>query len=45
MNKSVEEDAWWNQNSLTKLDMSSNVLTTISSDIKNLIDLKTLNVI
>lgn len=41
------EEFWWNRVNLTVLDMSSNSLTTISSDIsdiKNLVDLVTLNV-
>lgn len=39
-----EEDLWWNQCTLKHLDLSSNVLTEISSDIKNLFDLTVLNV-
>lgn len=39
-----EEEFWWNRVNLTVLDLSSNSLTTISGDIKNLQDLVTLNV-
>lgn len=42
--KQNEEDLWWNQAGLTHLDLSSNVLTDISSSIKNLLDLTVLNV-
>lgn len=42
--KSNDDDMWWNQAGLTHLDLSSNVLTEISSDIKNLLDLTVLNV-
>lgn len=35
---------WWTQKCLTNLDLSSNVLTTISADIGNLQDLTVLNV-
>ena len=40
--KSNEDDLWWNQCTLKHLDLSSNVLTEISSDIKNLLDLTVL---
>lgn len=40
--KNNEEDVWWNQCTLRHLDLSSNVLTEISSDIKNLLDLSVL---
>lgn len=39
-----EDDLWWNQCALKQLDLSSNVLTEISSDIRNLQDLTVLNV-
>lgn len=35
---------WWNQKCLTNLDLSSNVLTSISAAIGNLQDLTVLNV-
>lgn len=38
------ETAWWNQASLTQLDLSSNVLRTIDAGIGNLLDLTVLNV-
>lgn len=39
-----EEEFWWNRANLTVLDLSSNSLATISPEIKNLLDLQTLNV-
>lgn len=42
--KRNDEDSWWNQALLTHLDLSSNVLTEISSNIRNLMDLTVLNV-
>lgn len=39
-----ETNEWWTQTCLTNLDLSSNVLTSISSDIANLLDLTVLNV-
>lgn len=38
------ETAWWNQASLTQLDLSSNVLRSIDTGIGNLLDLTVLNV-
>ncbi|XP_058053974.1 leucine-rich repeat-containing protein 40 [Anopheles bellator] len=38
-----EDDSWWNQKSLTSLDLSSNTLTVISENIQNLADLTVLN--
>uniref|UniRef100_A0A182IS19 Disease resistance R13L4/SHOC-2-like LRR domain-containing protein n=1 Tax=Anopheles atroparvus TaxID=41427 RepID=A0A182IS19_ANOAO len=43
LGRSNEEDSWWNQKSLTTLDLSSNTLTTISENIQNLADLTVLN--
>uniref|UniRef100_A0A182Y318 Disease resistance R13L4/SHOC-2-like LRR domain-containing protein n=1 Tax=Anopheles stephensi TaxID=30069 RepID=A0A182Y318_ANOST len=43
LDRSNEEDSWWNQKSLTTLDLSSNTLTTISENIQNLADLTVLN--
>ena len=45
LDRNKEDDLWWNQKSLTNLDLSSNVLTSISSQIGNLMDLTVLNVI
>lgn len=42
--KQNEDELWWNQNGLTHLDLSSNVLTEISVGVKNLVDLTVLNV-
>ena len=42
--KSNDDDMWWNQAGLTHLDLSSNVLTEISGEIQNLVDLTVLNV-
>lgn len=39
-----EEESWWNQKTLTNLDLSSNALTCISENLKNLADLTVLNV-
>ncbi|XP_053666913.1 leucine-rich repeat-containing protein 40 [Anopheles marshallii] len=43
LDRSNEEESWWNQKSLTTLDLSSNTLTTISDNIQNLADLTVLN--
>ncbi|KFB52891.1 AGAP006993-PA-like protein [Anopheles sinensis] len=43
LERSNEEDSWWNQKSLTTLDLSSNTLTSISENIQNLADLTVLN--
>lgn len=40
-----EDNEWWNQKSLNNLDLSSNVITVISSEIGCLQDLEILNVI
>lgn len=42
--KQNDDDLWWNQATLTHLDLSSNVLTEISGKIRNLTDLTVLNV-
>lgn len=42
--KQNEDDLWWNQAVLTHLDLSSNTITEISSNIRNLADLVVLNV-
>lgn len=42
--KQNESDLWWNKKSITTLDLSSNVLISLSSNIKNLLELTTLNV-
>lgn len=42
--KPKDDELWWNQMSLTHLDLSSNVLTEISTGIGNLTDLSVLNV-
>jgi Leucine-rich repeat (LRR) protein len=42
--KPKDDELWWNQASLTHLDLSSNVLTEISTEISNLTDLSVLNV-
>lgn len=39
-----EDNEWWNQKSLNNLDLSSNVITSISSEIGCLQDLEILNV-
>lgn len=39
-----EDELWWNQCNLKNLDLSSNVIVEVSSDIKNLLDLTVLNV-
>lgn len=39
-----DEQFWWNRVNLTVLDLSSNSLTSLSGEIKNLPDLQTLNV-
>lgn len=39
-----EDSEWWNQKSLNNLDLSSNVLTSISNEIECLQDLEILNV-
>lgn len=39
-----ETNEWWTHKSLTNLDLSSNVLTSISGNIANLQDLTVLNV-
>lgn len=39
-----ETNEWWTHKSLTNLDLSSNVLTSISGNISNLQDLTVLNV-
>lgn len=44
MDKS-DKEVWWDQKMLTNLDLSSNMLTCISSDLQNLLDLTVLNVI
>lgn len=44
LDRTNEEDSWWNQKSLTTLDLSSNTLTSISENVKNLGDLTVLNV-
>lgn len=38
------EAEWWNQQTLTNLDLSSNVLASLSPDIGNLQELTVLNV-
>ncbi|KAL1386798.1 hypothetical protein pipiens_012802 [Culex pipiens pipiens] len=43
LDRTNEEDSWWNQKSLTTLDLSSNTLTSISENVKNLGDLTVLN--
>ncbi|XP_053672417.1 leucine-rich repeat-containing protein 40 [Anopheles nili] len=43
LDRSNDEETWWNQKSLTSLDLSSNTLTTISENIQNLADLTVLN--
>lgn len=43
-NAAEEEEFWWNRVNLTALDLSSNSLTSISGEIKNLVDLLTFNV-
>lgn len=43
-NNNDEDEYWWNRVNLTVLDLSSNSLASISSEIKNLSDLVTLNV-
>uniref|UniRef100_A0A182FGB9 Disease resistance R13L4/SHOC-2-like LRR domain-containing protein n=1 Tax=Anopheles albimanus TaxID=7167 RepID=A0A182FGB9_ANOAL len=43
LDRTQEEDSWWNQKSLTSLDLSSNTLTLISENIQNLVDLTVLN--
>lgn len=45
MDKKTDDEVWWNQKMLTNLDLSSNMLTCISSDLQNLLDLTVLNVI
>jgi hypothetical protein len=42
--KLKDEDLWWNRVNLHYLDLSSNCLTEISSDVQNLMDLSVLNV-
>lgn len=44
LDRSNEEESWWNQKTLTNLDLSSNSLTCISENVKNLADLTVLNV-
>lgn len=44
LDNSNEDDLWWNQKTLTSLDLSSNALVEISSDVQNLLDLTVLNV-
>lgn len=44
LERTNDEESWWNQRSLTSLDLSSNTLTTISENIQNLVDLTVLNV-
>lgn len=44
-NNNGDDEFWWNRTNLTVLDLSSNSLTSISGDIKNLLDLLTLTVI
>lgn len=44
LDRSNEEESWWNQKTLTNLDLSSNALTCISENVKNLGDLTVLNV-
>lgn len=39
-----EDDLWWNQAGLTHLDLSSNVITEISPNVQNLMELTVLNV-
>lgn len=39
-----EDNEWWNQKSLNNLDLSSNVITSISTEIGCLQDLEILNV-
>lgn len=39
-----EESEWWNYSTLTSLDLSSNVITSISTEIQCLQDLQVLNV-
>lgn len=39
-----EENEWWNQKTLNNLDLSSNVITSISTEIGCLQDLEILNV-
>lgn len=41
---SRDEEVWWNFQPLTRLDLSSNVLTTIPEDIGMFQDLSVLNV-
>ncbi|EAA04662.4 AGAP006993-PA [Anopheles gambiae str. PEST] len=43
LERTNDEESWWNQRSLTSLDLSSNTLTTISENIQNLVDLTVLN--
>ncbi|XP_062557364.1 leucine-rich repeat-containing protein 40 isoform X1 [Armigeres subalbatus] len=43
LDRSNEEESWWNQKTLTNLDLSSNSLTCISENVKNLADLTVLN--
>uniref|UniRef100_A0A2M3Z5X9 Putative leucine-rich repeat protein n=1 Tax=Anopheles braziliensis TaxID=58242 RepID=A0A2M3Z5X9_9DIPT len=43
LDRTQEEDSWWNQKSLTSLDLSSNTLTVISENIQSLVDLTVLN--
>lgn len=42
--KHNEDDLWWNQAMITHLDLSSNVLTEVSGNIRNLMDLTVVNV-
>lgn len=39
-----EDSEWWNQKSLSNLDLSSNVITSISEEVGLLRDLEVLNV-
>ncbi|XP_065073259.1 leucine-rich repeat-containing protein 40 isoform X2 [Ochlerotatus camptorhynchus] len=43
LDRSNEEESWWHQTTLTNLDLSSNSLTCISENVKNLADLTVLN--
>lgn len=44
MDHDVDEDRWWEHEPLTCLDLSSNCITTLPPQIKNLVTLTVLNV-